>query len=72
MARMDRVSIRIEEKARKKINRWAAREGLPPAELYRRVFEWAFDQYSRVGDLETLRKMAISNERETAKGKDTK
>ena len=57
MARMDRVSIRMESKARKRVKQWATREGLPPAELYRRLFEWAFDQYSRVGNLEQLRKM---------------
>jgi hypothetical protein len=60
MARMDRVSIRVEKKVRTKVKHWAAREGLPPAELYRRLFEWASDQYSRVGDLELLRKMSVS------------
>jgi predicted DNA binding CopG/RHH family protein len=55
---MDRVSVRVETKVRKKVKQWAAREGLPAAELYRRIFEWGADQYSRVGDLERLRKMA--------------
>ena len=67
MARMDRVSIRVEKKVRQKIKEWAAKEGLPPAELYRRLFEWASDQYSRIGDLEQLRKMSVSRT-----GKETK
>ncbi len=50
MARMDRVSIRLESSVRKNIRRWAAREGLPPAELCRRLLEWAADQYSLVGE----------------------
>ena len=62
MTRMERVSIRVEKKVRQKIKQWAAKEGVPPAELYRRVLEWGFDQYSRVGDLGTLRKMAVSRE----------
>jgi len=54
MARMDRVSIRVETKVRKKVRRWAGREGIPPAELYRRLLEWAFGQYARAGTLAGL------------------
>jgi predicted DNA binding CopG/RHH family protein len=55
MARMERVSIRVEKKVRKKIKQWATKEGLPPAELYRRLFEWGSDQYARAGSLQNLR-----------------
>jgi len=61
---MERVSIRVETKVRKKIKSWAEKEGLPPAELYRRLFEWSFDQYTRVGDLAVLRKMAVRKGKE--------
>jgi predicted enzyme related to lactoylglutathione lyase len=72
MARMERVAIRVEEKVRKQIKKAAAREGVAPAEFYRRVFEWAFDQYSRVGELAALRKMAVVKEKQkpVRKGKE--
>jgi hypothetical protein len=61
---MERVAIRVEEKVRKRIKQAAAKEGVVPAEFSRRVFEWAFDQYSRVGDLAALRKMAVPSEKQ--------
>ena len=65
MARMERVAIRVEERLRKQIKKAAAKEGVPPSELYRRIFEWGFDQYSKAGELSALRKMAV-----TSKGKE--
>jgi hypothetical protein len=71
---MERVPIRVEEKVSKQIKKAASREGVPAAEFCRRVFEWAFDQYSRVGELAGLRKMAITSQKQkaTGKGKETK
>ena len=63
MARMDRVSIRVDKKLRKIIKLWAVREGMPPAELCRRLLEWASDQYSHVGELATLRKTVVKARR---------
>jgi hypothetical protein len=60
MKRTWRIQVRVETNLRKKIERWAAKEGVPPAELSRRIFEWAFDQYARAGDLGKLRSMAAS------------
>ena len=58
MVRTPRTSIRIDKERRKKIERWAAKEELTPAELLRRLLYWACDQYTRIGDLGQLRKMA--------------
>jgi hypothetical protein len=72
MARMGRVSIRVEKKVWKKVREHAAREGVPPAEFYRRIFEWGFDQYSHVGELATLRKTGVAGEKQKSvrKGKE--
>jgi hypothetical protein len=64
MARMGRIQVRVEKNIKQKIKRCAAREGVPLAELYRRVFEWAFDHYLRVGDLGKLRGMAVQSEKQ--------
>jgi hypothetical protein len=74
MARMHRIAIRVEEKIRKRINQGAAKEGLPPAEFCRRVFEWSCDQYFRIGELAALRQTQVTSEKQKAdrKGKETK
>jgi hypothetical protein len=64
--RADRVSIRVDKNIRNKVQQWAAKEDLPPAEMYRRLLEWATDHYSRVGDLARLRSMLVVGQ--TAKG----
>jgi hypothetical protein len=64
MARMYRVQVRVEKKVREQIERLAKKEGVPTAEFCRRLFEWSFDQYSRVGELAALRRMAVSSEKQ--------
>lgn len=73
MARMGRIQVRVEKNLRQKINRWAAREGVPPTELCRRLIEWASDRYARVGDLGKLRNLAVRGEKKKPKrtGKET-
>lgn len=69
MRRTPRTSIRIEDNLRNKIEQWAAKEDITAAELVRRIFEWAFGQYTRVGELALLRKMSATSQKK-GKGKE--
>jgi hypothetical protein len=70
MARTYRVQVRVGK--REQIEKLAKKEGVPTAEFCRRLFEWSFDQYSRVGQLAALRRMSVSSEKSARKGKESK
>lgn len=52
-----RVGVRFEKSLKRKIEKWRAAEDCTEAEFVRRLFRWACEQYSAVGELAPLLKM---------------
>ncbi len=63
MAKSKRVSFRVDDSVKNRIRDAAVKEDMTEAEFTRRIFQWAFDQYMRVGEWSTLRKIQVLSER---------
>jgi len=59
MAKARRVSFRVDDAVKNRIRDAAAKEDMTEAEFSRRIFQWAIDQYLRVGDWHLLRKLQV-------------
>jgi antitoxin component of RelBE/YafQ-DinJ toxin-antitoxin module len=57
MARMGRISVRIENDLKKKIKKFAEREDVTTADFCRRLFQYAAEEYERVLDLVMFRRL---------------
>jgi hypothetical protein len=65
MAKSKRVGFRVDETIKTRVRDAAAKEDMTPTEFSRRLFQWAFDHYLRVGDWFALRKMQVFRQRKT-------
>jgi hypothetical protein len=67
MARMGRISVRVENKLKKRIKRFAEREDVTTADFCRRLFQWAAEEYERIGDLVAMRRISLEREKPARK-----
>jgi hypothetical protein len=63
MAKNRRISFRVDEATKDRIRDSAVKEDMTEADFTRRVFQWGFDQYLRVGEWSILRKIQVLSER---------
>ena len=63
MPKSSRISFRIDPGTKHQVREAAVKEDMIAADFERRLFQWAFDQYQRVGEWSILKKIQVLSKR---------